>query len=283
MKKTFSFWFAAVVLMVIAVVFQRYTGPTYPKKVNVDINDTLSVAIKLPRSHNINTPLKIALPTLTWDWTVHLYHRPFPKDTVWIQEPPFWPENESLVSFLPSVPHKAAKIEYYIEMENITTGEVIKLPSKAPIVLRYKGSVPAWALLPHIVIMFIAMIFSNLAGFMAFFNHSQFKFWSFVTLLFIIVGGLVFGPIVQKYAFNHYWTGFPFGYDLTDNKTLIMFVFWLIAAIINLKKPNAKVTLLASIVTIIVYCIPHSLRGSEFNYETGQVVTGVISFLNGIY
>jgi len=115
---------------------------------------------------------------------------------------------------------------------------------------------------------------------MAFFNHNRFKFWGLMAIIFIFFGGLVFGPIVQKFAFDHYWTGFPMGSDLTDNKTLIMFVVWVVAVIANWKKEYRWVTLAASVVTIVVYLIPHSMRGSEFNYETGEIGTGFISFIS---
>ena len=40
-------------------------------------------------------------------------------------------------------------------------------------------------------------------------------------LLLLAVGGFILGPLVQNYAFGELWTGVPFGWDLTDNKTLI--------------------------------------------------------------
>ena len=43
------------------------------------------------------------------------------------------------------------------------------------------------------------------------------------------IGGMILGPIVQKYAFGEYWTGFPYGGDFTDNKMLIMWLAWAIA------------------------------------------------------
>jgi hypothetical protein len=50
---------------------------------------------------------------------------------------------------------------------------------------------------------------------------------------------MILGPVVQKFAFGEYWTGFPFGTDLTDNKTLIAFIGWIIAlvAVFKSEKP----------------------------------------------
>jgi hypothetical protein len=280
MKRTIWFWIAAIMLMFAAVVFQRQTGPTYPLKANFEV-DNATVNLKLPRSYEVGKPLQLELPALSWEWSARLYYRPYPTDVPYL-DVSFWPEGYVFVTQIPEVNQKAAKLEYFIKLENFTTNEVITIPAEDPIIIRYKGAVPAWALLPHILLMFLAMIFSNLAGFLALFNHERFKFWGLITIAFIFVGGLIFGPIVQKFAFDHYWTGFPFGSDLTDNKTLIMFVVWGVAVLANLKKPMPWVTVVASLVTIVVYCIPHSMRGSEFDYESGEIVTGMVSYFKGI-
>ena len=73
---------------------------------------------------------------------------------------------------------------------------------------------------------------------------------------------------VQKFAFDAYWTGIPFGTDLTDNKTLIAFIGWLVAlyAVIKLKKPKVWIVV-AFIVMILTYLVPHSVLGSELDYN----------------
>ncbi len=84
---------------------------------------------------------------------------------------------------------------------------------------------------------------------------------------------MILGPIVQKYAFGAFWTGVPFGYDLTDNKTLIMWIVW--AAVCGLfvwKRMRSVLAervsvILVAVVMVVVYLIPHSLRGSELDYD----------------
>jgi uncharacterized membrane protein len=83
--------------------------------------------------------------------------------------------------------------------------------------------------------------------------------------------------MVQKYAFGELWTGIPFGWDLTDNKTLIGFIFWFIAVWKIRKEDKYLWVIIAAIVLLAIYSIPHSMFGSELNYETGKVVTGYIS------
>jgi hypothetical protein len=114
--------------------------------------------------------------------------------------------------------------------------------------------------------MFVAMLLSTRAGLAAIFGERTFRLalWTFVTL---VVGGLILGPIVQKYAFGAYWTGWPFGTDLTDNKTAVAFLFWLVALVMAWKKPYHRTWVLAaSFVLLLVYLIPHSLLGSEIDW-----------------
>ena len=141
------------------------------------------------------------------------------------------------------------------------------------IVIRFKGHVPSWILIIHVFLMFFAYFFAILAGMLAIFHQRKFKRYSWITLFLIIIGGLIFGPIVQKYAFGVYWSGIPFGTDLTDNKLLISFIAWLVAVLVNYKQDRRWWIVAAMTVNVVVYSIPHSAMGSEFNYETGEVGT----------
>lgn len=279
MKKSFLFWLIAIGVTFLAIIFQRQTGPTYPKKVSFQI-DTLTHNFQLPRSSNIDKEVEVSIPALPWEYTAKLYYRPFPSNEEW-EENLLWPEGDYFTASLPEVSQPAAKMEYYIAIESVGSDETMFLPEE-PLVIRYKGSVPAWALVPHIILIFLGLIFSNVSGVMAAFGDERYKPWAMITLLFILVGGLIFGPIVQKFAFGEFWTGFPNGKDLTDNKTLIMFLVWLVAVLANLKRPNRTATIVAAIVALVVYCIPHSMRGSEFNYETGEIMTGFIMGIKSI-
>jgi hypothetical protein len=74
---------------------------------------------------------------------------------------------------------------------------------------------------------------------------------------------------MQKQAFGNYWTGIPFGFDLTDNKTLIALAAWVFAAWqVGTKKTAARWAVLgAALVTLAVFAIPHSVWGSEINWN----------------
>jgi hypothetical protein len=182
-------------------------------------------------------------------------------------------EERGLFADVPQLP-EAGKLQYYIELtDQEGTRAIMK---ESPVIIRFKGSVPGFVLLPHVLIMFIAMLFSTLTGFMSIFKIPGFKKYGLWTLILLIAGGLILGPIVQKFAFGDLWTGVPFGWDLTDNKTLIAVLFWLIAVIMNRKKERPVYIVLAAVVLLVVFSIPHSLFGSELDYGTGQVIQGII-------
>jgi hypothetical protein len=64
-------------------------------------------------------------------------------------------------------------------------------------------------------------------------------------------------------AFGVFWSGFPLGHDLTDTKTLLIMIAWIAALASGRKtRPKRGWVLAASIITLIIYFIPHSLWGS---------------------
>lgn len=273
MNKT-TIWILAVVITIGAAYFQRKTGPTYPKKIKIEIAGSIYEA-KLIRSSN-NThdaKIKINIPDLSITGKVN--YKLFPVEDAW-KSIDFVREEESLIAYLPKQP-AAGKLEYYIEIESLRNPDE-KFVSDH-VVIRFKGDVPAWAMIPHILFMFVAMLLSTIAGLFALVKIESQRLYGILTLAFLIIGGLILGPIIQHYAFGQAWTGAPIGWDLTDNKTLIGVICWIIAVTANYKKPNYRITLIASIVLFLIYIIPHSLFGSEFDYSQGKVVTGIITGL----
>lgn len=270
MKKAIL-WTAAIIVTITAAIYQRYTGPTNPKRITYTIEEATYKA-KLPRSGNSTSECKVSL-SLPLTSTATLYFRRYPTKDGY-SPIPFIPENEKVQSaYLPQMP-PAAKLEYYIVINE--GSNPMQIMQDSPVVIRYKGNVPAWALIPHILAMFLAMLYSNLAGLAAAFKMESFKKLSIITLVLLLIGGFILGPIIQYYAFGQAWTGFPLGFDLTDNKTLIALLVWLAAVIANRKQTRTKVVIAAAVVTLLVFSIPHSAKGSELNYETGKVVSGFI-------
>ena len=118
------------------------------------------------------------------------------------------------------------------------------------------------------------------SGLSALFAPYNMKQLAWATLCGMTVGGMILGPMVQKYAFGEYWTGFPLGGDWTDNKMLFMFLAWVFACSVVGLNPRKKNTttgriavFTATIVMTVCYLIPHSMGGSELDYS--QVDKGV--------
>ena len=269
MKKTL-FWILAVVITLASAYYQRKTGPTYPKPVEIQLNDT-NFEFELPRSGDSNEDCLIELPVKTQLYSAKLHFRRFPVNESF-SAVNFIQNDSKLIAGLPKQ-DPAGKLEYFITFKTSESDEAIKTEH---IVIRFKGSVPAWALIPHIIFMFIAMLLSGLAGLFALGKIEKHVLYGKLTLILLLLGGMIFGPIVQYFAFGQAWTGIPFGWDLTDNKTLIAVIFWIVAVLGNRKSPKYRYTLIASIVLFLIYIIPHSLFGSELDYSSGNVVTGFI-------
>ena len=92
--------------------------------------------------------------------------------------------------------------------------------------IRFKDDVPGGILWPHVVMMFFSVLIGMRAGLGALLAPYGMRTWAWIALAGMTLGGMVLGPIVQKYAFGDYWTGFPFGGDWTDNKMLVMWLSW---------------------------------------------------------
>lgn len=269
--------FLAIALTALALIYQSNKGPTKPLRTELQLNDGQMYYIKLPRSHGGSTDCLVEINVPDKEISAELIYRRYPTNDEW-RKIPMVRAGDSLSAALPNQP-PAGKLEYYIEFSN--QGNVLRAPDAGQAVIRFRGDVPAAIILPHASLMFIAMFLSNLTLFLALLGFRQFRLFGWITIITLFIGGLVFGPLVQNHAFGEYWTGFPNGMDLTDNKTLIAFVFWLIAVIANLKKERKYVTVLASVVMVVIFSIPHSVRGSELNPETGKIETGMVTHPSG--
>lgn len=263
-KKNILFWAIAIIISVASAYFQRQTGPTKPYKGSAAIAGQ-EIDFRLIRT--FPRPMDAPARVVVEDDEIGGYFRykRYPSNDQW-DTIPLVRRDEHLVAFIPQQP-AAGKVMYQIVLEK--DDERVKL-SEDPIIIRFRNSVPAWAMIPHIILMFAAMLFSNRAALAAIGKQQT---YTYVLLAFItfIGGGLVFGPIVQKYAFGDWWTGWPFGTDLTDNKTAFAMIFWVIAFVKARKSPMHRTwVLVAAIVLLLIYYIPHSLMGSEIDWTQEQ-------------
>jgi hypothetical protein len=272
-KHIWIFWTLAILITLSSAYYQRKTGPSHPKQIEQEIWGT-TYNLKFIRGYSGNDDCKVRLsiPDTSITGTLHYRFYPVMKDSSW-HTSDLTREGGHLIATLPHQP-PAGKLQYYV---SLTKGsETASVAAQKPIKIRFTGSVPPWVLIPHILTMFIAMLFSNLSGLLALFNIQSFRTYAFWTLGLIMIGGMFLGPVVQNFAFGEFWTGFPFGKDLTDNKTLLGVVGWLVAVVGNIKKERPHLVIAASLLMLVVYLIPHSAGGSELDRTTGQITTGFI-------
>jgi len=277
-------WLITVIITVSAMFYQRMTGPTYPKRVNVELAGR-AYEFKLLRSNEIGTPCDINLEVEDPEVKATIYFKRFKVEEEWQEvkmqrkithKKAFIGEGdkiEVLTATLPEQP-SAGKVEYHIDLYK--NDQKVSIAAKDPIVVRFKGFVPRSVLIPHVLFMIISLFVGTRAGVEALFGRDKtFKFTR-ITLITFGIGGLILGPIVQKYAFGELWTGWPFGGDWTDNKTIFAWLFWLIAFFVLRKNPKNRIwPIIAMLVLFAMYMIPHSMGGSELDNETGKIETGV--------
>jgi hypothetical protein len=268
-SKIIFLWIFSFIFTITIAYYQRKTGPTHPVSGKVEIAGQ-TVKYKLIRTYGGNEDAELKIRKVAEGIEGLVKYKRFGTDDEWTSFS-MKRDGADLKGYLPNQP-PAGKLIYHIAL---TSGNESVLLNDEPTVIRFKGAVPAWVLIPHIIIMFTAMMMSTRTGLEALARGKNTYRYALITLVTLFVGGLILGPVVQKYAFGAFWTGWPFGQDLTDNKTLVAFIFWAIAAWRLFRKPeNRTWPVVAMVVLLLVYLIPHSMFGSSLDYSSGTVVTG---------
>jgi hypothetical protein len=260
---SFLFWILALVITLSSAIYQRLTGPTHPTFGSVEFNNN-QVDYYFHRTQGGTVDHLVSIHDKDTTINATLFWKRYKTDDEWTQVK-MTNRNDSLVAYLPNQP-PAGKLEYYVKISN--GNDEINLPKDNSVVIRYKGAVPDEVLIVHIIFMFSTMLLSVRTGIEAFRKEPKLYKLTYSTIITLFIGGLILGPIVQQYAFGALWTGIPFGHDLTDNKTLIIFVGWVVALFMYKKSahPN-RWAIGASILMLAIYLIPHSTLGSEIDYK----------------
>jgi hypothetical protein len=303
------FWVLAVLITLAAVVYQRMIGPTRPVLGTAALASS-HLRYRLERTYGGGGDAPIRVGPVGEEVSAVLATRRYKTDDPWDVRP-MKRDGRYLSGTLPHQP-PAGKVVYRIFLQEGTdpaaserepyqaadlAGAVpegsIPIPASGPVVLRFHGRVPVPVIIAHVLLMFTGMLWANRAGIEALRRNGRTRRYAFSTLGLLAAGGLVFGPLVQWYSFGKFWTGFPFGFDLTDNKTLIAVVFWVaaVAAILIVERRPAAIrdgspatrtpglrsaqgwVLAAAIVTLVVFSIPHSVIGSELDYSKQTIST----------
>ena len=258
-------WTLALVVTLASAIYQRMTGPTYPKRGKVTAGAD-EVSFKLLRSYDGPDDAEVRLEVPARGTTGALEFKRYRSKDEWSRVS-LERQDQFLVGKIPHQP-PAGKVMYRVYLSPAGASEVQL--TQEPVVIRFRGAVPAYILIPHILLMFIGMLYSTRAGIEGLIRGEKVAKLAAITALLLTVGGLILGPVVQKLAFGALWTGWPFGNDLTDNKTAAAFLLWIVAYLKLRKSRTAYGWAIAAAVTMLaVYAIPHSVLGSELDYSQG--------------
>lgn len=264
LRRSIALWAISFIITVVAGVYQRVTGPSYPAHGRVALGGAEG-PYTLARSHGGPTDHTVTI--IAPDSAIHgtLEWRRHSSTDAWIATP-MQRRDGSLAADLPHQP-PAGKIQYRVRLAS--GNQEVVVPAEGSIVIRFKGDVPLLILILHITAMFSGMLLSTRTGLECFSTTPRYRSLAYSTIGFLLIGGAVLGPFVQWYAFNAFWTGWPAGTDLTDNKTAIALLSWILAAIaVNRSQIPKRWILAAAIITLAVYAIPHSMMGSELDYSS---------------
>jgi hypothetical protein len=271
-KTSLALWMVAFTVTVLLAVFQRMTGPSYPIRGTEALPNGVTIDYRLPRSNEGRDELQIAIPAPPTASRATLEWRRYPTDEVFRRQPMTATSDQEFETRIPSQP-AAGKIEYRILLES--AGGAISIPAREAVVARYRASVPAYVLIPHILAMFLGMLVSTRALFEVLRPGApRARGLVLGSMALLVIGGLMLGPVVQRFAFGAYWTGWPFGHDLTDNKTLIAFLAWLPATLLAWRRATTRLAVaLGWVVMMGVFLIPHSARGSQLDWSGVEPLT----------
>ena len=273
--KNIFVWIFAIVVTASVLIYQRATGPTHPKRGSVEI-DNEKISYRLLRSWENEKEAadrkgaRISVTVENRDIVAEIKYKRLGTSDEWTVMS-MQRDGDELFEMLPAQP-AAGKLLYKIFLYK---GSNVVSLTEDPVVIRFKSYIPRWIPPPHVLLIFMALLFSTMTAVESLRKGKNVFTYAAITVLTMLVGGMIMGPLMQKYAFGAYWTGWPFGGDLTDNKTLVAFIAWVIAFFVLRKnKENRFWPVFAAIVTLAIFLIPHSVLGSEFDYAAGEVVTG---------
>ena len=252
-------WAISVFVTLAIVVYQRATGPTYPIRSSVKIAEE-TISFKLPRSHGGALDCVVKIVSKNQTIAGKIQWKRYKTDDPW-REIDMKRSGDELSAGLPHQP-PAGKLQYRVSLNGTS------LTGETPVIIRFKGAVPLGFLAPHVVLMFAGMLLGVRAALEGLALNRRTRFFAWATTVSLFFGGMVFGPVVQHYAFGHFWTGFPFGHDLTDNKTLFIMIAWGLALWKCHRSDDPRWWVISmSLLTLAIYLIPHSLLGSELDYS----------------
>jgi len=170
-------------------------------------------------------------------------------------------------------------LQYYIEAR--TASDIVaRVPAKERaegFTVKVKGKPNTYLLLTHVIIIFIALFFFLFAGYLSVraLQHRRSLLYiprvAFLGTAIFFVASIPLGMAVAYQTYGVPWTGFPVGDDLTDNKSLVILIYWIVCAVLYRgslwrKDPSHDllpmitlpyVHLAGSILAAVLFALPH--------------------------
>ncbi len=268
----------AVFLTLVVIIASRYFGPNRSYRVTTS-GQGITLSHKAARSHIDEGPAVIRLEAefegvKESDVRIELVGKVKGTES-WERIPHGAIDSESEGAgrvFLFEIPHKVPTTRYFYRFEAAMAGKsplILAQKNGEPMMVKFKTSVPVWLITVHVLAMFGGFFFLIWSGLHALKPAAgkgdtkiaaRLGWWAWITLF---IGGVPLGIPMNYYAFGTTWEAFPFGGDVTDNKTQVALIVWGIAAIGLSRGKGRKSALLAvfaAIIVLAIFLIPHSAQ-----------------------
>ena len=184
----------AFVAMFAMASYQRRTGPTWP----VAVDETLAgseVSGELIRTQAGKDDARVALVVESAETQGAVVWRRYPTQDEWshlemVREDS--DDTSQLAAYLPNQP-MAAKLEYSVRLWE--GDKELTLPHGETAVIRFRDDVPAWVLIPHIVVMFATLWIVFRAALGAIIGEIGARRFIPSILGLLLFGGFILGPL----------------------------------------------------------------------------------------
>lgn len=151
-------WVVSVIVMAGTAVYQRRTGPTYPVSGTAEISGE-RIRFSLPRSYDGPDDAEVRIAA-SESITGSMEFRRFRSNDSWSYQP-MMRESGTLVARIPHQP-TAGKVLYRISLSKQEQQPVPLTPEH--LIIRFRNSVPVYVYLPHIIMMFLALLLPAAPG-----------------------------------------------------------------------------------------------------------------------
>ena len=253
MLKKVLFLAIALGITIVATFIQQFSSYDRPYKAVIMINEEI-YKLRLPVVHDANEECLIELNIPDTSVSGTIFFKVYQSNENWHSNN-LIRMSDKLLNILP-VTQPNVKMQYYIMLHSRSSQFAIA--KEEPVVIRFQKEVPKYLLYPYVLLMFLALILSNFAGMLTVYNIDSYKKYIGITF-YLFLATLVFGLIWHIISFRHFFMQISPYNDLSFFKYLIILGIWWGVYKISQKHDWRYLILSASVVTLVLYCIPAQL------------------------